>query len=134
MSEVFSGVFVTRCDGSVWCAVIWNQGGLRSGRAGWKHSAPWRDRPCKEQLLLLKQQRGRCGVIYHAARTHLVLTREDAPTGRTCSWSSREASQGVLSVPEAQAAAAAVIGAPGQPYRGWKRHSGMRQCEGLQRV
>ena len=88
MSEVFSGVLVTHCDGSVWCAVIWNQGGLRSGRAGWKHSAPWRDRPCKEQLLLLKQQRGRCGLIYHAARTHLVLTREDAPTGRTCSWSS----------------------------------------------
>ena len=110
MSEVFSGVFVTR-DESVWCAVIWNQGGLRSGRAGWKHSAPWRDRPCKEQLLLLKQQRGGCGVIYHAARTHLVLTREDAPTGSTCSWSSREASQGGLSVPEAQAAAA---GAPGQ--------------------
>ena len=60
MSEVFSGLSATRCERAVWCAVIWDQGGLRSGRAGRKHSAPWRGRPRKEQLLLLKQQRGTC--------------------------------------------------------------------------
>ena len=67
------------CERAVCCAVIWNQGGLRRGWASWKHSAPWRGCPCKEQLLLLKQQLGRCGVIYHAARTHLVPDRRGGP-------------------------------------------------------
>ncbi len=48
-----NGSVMLTTDGFGCAAVVRHQGGLRSRGPGWRHSAPRRDRPSQEQLLLL---------------------------------------------------------------------------------
>ncbi len=74
-----------RCSKDGCAAVVRNQGGLRSRRPGWRHSAPRRGRPSQEQLLLLSS----AGAPGHASGQHgrhpwCAWQAQEEPPGNAC--------------------------------------------------